>query len=155
MIHNLNWRCFLCYFLWIANYQTVMISFINSNTCRSICCWLCWLLIFVYACSNLGRRIYWPLLWVFWFRHFLIIGGCCFFRVVDVLAIFLGLNVIWADDILRIECRLAVKAETNRAVLIDQELSWNSCGGVVLFLFLLISAIFIVCWWYSFHKILM
>jgi hypothetical protein len=64
---------------------------------------------------------------------------------VDVLAIFLGLNVIWADDILRIECRLAVKAETNRAVLIDQELSWNSCGGVVLFLFLLISAIFIVC----------
>ena len=28
---------------WIANYQIVMISFINSNTCRSICCWLCWL----------------------------------------------------------------------------------------------------------------
>ena len=52
---------------------------------------------------------------------FLIIGGCCFFlRVVDVLAIFLGLIVIWADDILRIECHLAVKAEINRAVLIDK-----------------------------------
>ena len=63
----------------------------------------------------------------------------------DVLAIFLGLIVIWADDILCIECRLAVKAETNRAVLIDKKLSWNSCGGVVLFLFLLVSAIFIVC----------
>ena len=33
---------------------------------------------------------------------------------------FLGLIVIWADDILRIECHLAVKAETNRAVLIDK-----------------------------------
>ncbi len=50
-----------------------------------------------------------------------IIGGCCFFlRVMDVLAIFLGLIVIRADDILRIECHLAVKAETNRAVLIDK-----------------------------------
>jgi hypothetical protein len=43
-----------------------------------------------------------------------------FLRVVDVLAIFLVLIVIWADDILRIECHLAVKAETNRAVLIDK-----------------------------------
>ena len=43
-----------------------------------------------------------------------------FLRIVDVLAIFLGLIVIWADDILRIECHLAVKAETNRAVLIDK-----------------------------------
>jgi hypothetical protein len=65
---------------------------------------------------------------------------------VDVLAIFLGLIVIWADDILCIECHLAVKAETNRAILIDKSfISWNSCGGVVLFLFLLVSAIFIVC----------
>jgi hypothetical protein len=39
---------------------------------------------------------------------------------VDVLAIFPGLIVIWADDILRIESHLAVKAETNRAVLIDK-----------------------------------
>jgi len=39
---------------------------------------------------------------------------------VDVLAIFLGLIVIWADDILCIECHLAVKAETNRAILIDK-----------------------------------
>jgi hypothetical protein len=39
---------------------------------------------------------------------------------VDVLAIFLGLIVIRADDIFRIECHLAVKAETNRAVLIDK-----------------------------------
>jgi hypothetical protein len=39
-----------------------------------------------------------------------------FLRIVDVLAIFLGLIVIWADDILCIECRLAVKAETNRAI---------------------------------------
>ncbi len=38
----------------------------------------------------------------------------------DVLAISLGLIVIWADDILRIECHLAVKAETNLAVLIDK-----------------------------------
>ena len=38
----------------------------------------------------------------------------------DVLAIFLGLIVIWADDIMRIEYHLAVKAETNRAVLIDK-----------------------------------
>ena len=38
----------------------------------------------------------------------------------DVLATFLGLIVIWADDILCIECRLAVKAETNRAVLINK-----------------------------------
>jgi hypothetical protein len=77
---------------------------------------------------------------------FLIIGGCCIFLcVVDVLANFLGLIVIWADDILRIECHLAVKGETNRAVLIDKFfLNWNSCGGVVLFLFLLVSAIFIV-----------
>jgi hypothetical protein len=49
---------FSLYFPWIANYQIVMISFINSNTCRSICCWLCWLLIFVLACFNLGCRIY-------------------------------------------------------------------------------------------------
>jgi hypothetical protein len=75
---QLELTLFSLYFPWIANYQIVMISFINSNTCRSICCWLCWLLIFVYACSNLGWRIYWPLLWVFWFRHFLIIGGWCF-----------------------------------------------------------------------------
>ena len=47
-------------------------------------------------------------------------GVLFFLRVVDVLAIFLGLIVIWADDILRIECHLAVKAETNRAVLIDK-----------------------------------
>jgi hypothetical protein len=40
--------------------------------------------------------------------------------VVDVLAILLGLIVTWADDILRIECHLAVKFETNRAVLIDK-----------------------------------
>jgi hypothetical protein len=32
--------------------------------------------------------------------------------------IFLGLVVIWADDFLRIERHLAVKAGTNRAVLI-------------------------------------
>ncbi len=38
----------------------------------------------------------------------------------DVLAIFLGLIVTWADDILLIECHLAVKAETSRAVLIDK-----------------------------------
>ncbi len=38
----------------------------------------------------------------------------------DVLVIFLGLIVTWADDILRIECHLAVKAKTNRAVLIDE-----------------------------------
>jgi hypothetical protein len=48
---------------------------------------------------------------------FLIRGGCCFLFVSEVLAIFLGLVVIWADDILRIERHLAVKAETNRAVL--------------------------------------
>ncbi len=41
-------------------------------------------------------------------------------RIVDVLATFLGLIVIWADDILRIECHLAVNAKTNRAVLIDK-----------------------------------
>ena len=75
---QLELTLFSLYLPWIANYQIVMISFINSNTCRSIRCWLCWLLIFVYACSNLGWRIYWPLLWVFWFRHFLIIGGWCF-----------------------------------------------------------------------------
>jgi hypothetical protein len=51
---QLELTLFSLYFLWIANYQIVMISFINSNTCRSICCWLCWLLIFVYVCSNLG-----------------------------------------------------------------------------------------------------
>ncbi len=38
----------------------------------------------------------------------------------DVLAIFLGLIVIGADDILCIECHVAVKAETNRAILIDK-----------------------------------
>ena len=38
----------------------------------------------------------------------------------DVLATFLGLIVIWADDILRIECHLAVNVKTNRAVLIDK-----------------------------------
>jgi hypothetical protein len=41
---------------------------------------------------------------------------------VDVLASFLGLIIIWADDILRIEYHLAVKAETNRAVVIDKSL---------------------------------
>ncbi len=81
---QLELTLFLCYFPWIANYQIVMVSFINSNTCRSICCWLCWLLIFVYACSNLGWRIYWSLLWVIWFRHFLIIGRVLFFFVLWV-----------------------------------------------------------------------
>ncbi len=38
----------------------------------------------------------------------------------DVLAIFLGLIVTWADDILRIECHLAAKFEINRAVFIDK-----------------------------------
>jgi len=41
---------------------------------------------------------------------------------VDVLAIFLGLIVIWADDILRIECHLAVETGTNRAVYFDKPL---------------------------------
>jgi hypothetical protein len=51
--------------------------------------------------------------------NFLIIGRVLFFlRVSDVLEIFLGLFVIWADDILRIERHLAVKAETNQVVLI-------------------------------------
>ena len=45
-------------------------------------------------------------------------GGGVFLRIVDVLATFLGLIVIWADDILHIECHLAVNAKTNRAVLI-------------------------------------
>ena len=39
-------------------------------------------------------------------------GVLFFLRVVDVLAIFLGLIVIWADDILLIECHLAVKFGT-------------------------------------------
>ncbi len=55
----------------------------------------------------------------------------------NVLAIFLGVIVIWADDILCIECHLAVKAETNRAILIDksfiklEQLWW--CGVILIF----------------------
>jgi hypothetical protein len=45
-------------------------------------------------------------------------GGAVFFVFSDVLVIILGLVVIWADDILRIERHLAVKAGTNRAVLV-------------------------------------
>ncbi len=44
--------------------------------------------------------------------------GAVFLRVSDVLEIFLGLFVIWADDALRIERHLAVKADTNQVVLI-------------------------------------
>jgi hypothetical protein len=47
-------------------------------------------------------------------------GVLFFFFVLWMFWQFLGLIVIWADDILRIECHLAVKAETNRAVLIDK-----------------------------------
>ena len=39
---------------WFANYQIVMISFINSNMCRSICCWPCWLLFRVLVFLNLS-----------------------------------------------------------------------------------------------------
>ena len=45
-------------------------------------------------------------------------GGCCFLCVSYVLVILLGLVVIWADDSLHIERHLAVKAGTNRAVLV-------------------------------------
>jgi hypothetical protein len=53
-------------------------------------------------------------------KFFIYRGVVFFLRIVDVLATFLGLIVIWADDILRIECHLAVNAKTNRAVLIDK-----------------------------------
>ena len=39
---------------WFANYQIVMNSFINSNMCRSICCWPCWLLFRVLVFLNLS-----------------------------------------------------------------------------------------------------
>ena len=78
MIHNLNWRCFLCYFSWIANYQIVMISFIKlfpvirffllqlmlgEVSCFAVCLNWCWILTFltdfVWICVGvffLGRR---------------------------------------------------------------------------------------------------
>ncbi len=56
----------------------------------------------------------------FGFEIFIYRGGGVFLRIVDVLATSLGLLVIWADDILRIECHLAVNAKTNQAVLIDK-----------------------------------
>ena len=61
---------------WIANYQIVMISFINSNSVvRSAAgCAGCQFHVFVFF--NLSWKLWWALLWFFLLSYFLVIRRC-------------------------------------------------------------------------------
>ncbi len=63
----------------------------------------------------------------------------------DVLAIFLGLIVIWADDILRTECHLVVETGTTLHVAVEVffAICESYCGGVISFFLLLLDAVFL------------
>ena len=78
---------------WFANYQIVMNSFINSNMCRSICCWPCWLLFRVLVFLNLSLENMVGFAMVFFLALVYLGVGRCYFRcVVVVLVIFFWIS---------------------------------------------------------------
>ena len=95
----------LCDFLWFLLllfscwcYSQVLSSnsddsFINSNMCRSICCWPCWLLFRVLVFLNLILENMVGFAMVFFLLSYILGVGRCYFRcVVVVLVIFFWIS---------------------------------------------------------------